>query len=90
MIDDGRILGKSSEECWKNHNKVIEVFKKAGWNIQQTKTSTEPTQKLYHQGFLTDTVKMTYSLPQFKIEDLHNHLQSIISTAGEKIPRNFY
>ena len=79
MIDDGRTLGTTAAEAKKNHMTVLEVFQLAGWNIQWKKTSNDPTQTLYHQGFTTDTKSMTYSIPTFKIEDLEDRIEKLIS-----------
>ena len=75
MIDDGRVLGRNKEESWKNHVLALEVFQKAGWNIQHAKTSTEPTLQLYHQGFTTDSELMAYYIPSFKLEHLKDQIE---------------
>ena len=80
MIDDGRVLGKSKEEAWQNHLLAIDIFQKAGWNIQHAKTSTEPTMQLYHQGFTTDTELMSYSIPGFKVQHLKDQISGVSST----------
>ena len=77
MIDDGRVLGRSKEEAWVNHLLALDVFQKAGWNIQHTKTSTEPTMQLYHQGFTTNTELMCYSIPDFKVVHLKEQISSV-------------
>ena len=68
MIDDGRTLGGTEAESWTNHTRVLDIFQQAGWNIQFKKTSTSPTQELYHQGFVTNTKNMSYSIPGFKFK----------------------
>ena len=74
MIDDGRTLGKSSAEALENHQFVLAIFQQGGWNVQWSKTSTEPVQALYHQGFVTDTRSMTYSIPDFKVQDIQKRI----------------
>ena len=86
MIDDGRVLGRTSEECWEHHQYTIETFNKAGWNIQVKKTSTSPTQQLYHQGFTTDTENMTYSIPDFKLQNLKTEISKVCSQQNKHIP----
>ena len=45
-IDDGRTSAGTRELTISQHNKVLETFKEAGWNLQMSKTSTIPTQIL--------------------------------------------
>ena len=80
MIDDGRILGRTKEESWENHLIAINTFNRAGWNIQYSKTSTEPTMQLYHQGFTTNTELMCYSIPDFKVKHLKDQISAVGST----------
>ena len=40
--------------------KIIQSQLSQGWNIQWSKTSTEPTQIVKYLGFQTDTVRMKY------------------------------
>ena len=77
MIDDGRTLGKSKHEAQENQEFVLSILQQAGWNIQWAKTSKEPVQALYHQGFVTDTLSMKYSLPEFKMEDIKRRISEI-------------
>ena len=86
MIDDGRVLGKSSAICWNHHKITLDVFQKAGWNIQTKKTSTSPSMQLYHQGFITDTQNMTYSIPSFKTESLKKEIWEVCNHVGKPIP----
>ena len=79
FIDDGRTLGRTFLEASYNHEFVLKTLQQAGWNIQTKKTSREPTQSLYHQGFTTDTTQMTYSIPDFKLQDIKTRIQNLSS-----------
>ena len=78
-MDDGRTVASSYELTKEQHMLVQENFQKAGWNIQFKKTTLEPTQQLYHQGFICNTEKMEYSLPKFKIKHLKECIQDLVS-----------
>ena len=80
MIDDGRVLGKSSEETMRDLKIVLDTFMRSGWNIQWAKTSDEVTRQLYHQGFVTNTVLMKYELPDFKIKHLEKQIEELKPT----------
>ena len=62
LIDDGRVLAKDEETAWKHHQHSIKVFQRAGWNIQDTKTSTRATQLLYHKGYYINSSEMIYKI----------------------------
>ena len=74
-IDDGRIVGKDRETVKSHLQYAISVFQQAGWNVQQSKTSTEPVQKLYFLGYWCDTVLFQYSIAEFKVF----HIKQLIS-----------
>ena len=85
MIDDGRTLGKSFEEALENHQFVLAVFQQAGWNIQWSKTSKEPVQVLYHQGFQTNTLSMIYTIPDFKLLDIKKRICDLSSPTSVRV-----
>lgn len=68
FIDDGRVLGQAKDECWFKFQAVLLVLQLQGWNIQWSKTSTEPTQVVKYLGFQTDTVRMKYYCDEDKLE----------------------
>ena len=70
FIDDARSLGSSDIEARRNHETVLKYFQQSGWNIQWTKTSEDPSTEIYHQGFIVDSKKMIYTLPEFKIKNI--------------------
>jgi hypothetical protein len=78
MIDDGRILGRSSEECSRNHKTVLTMMQRAGWNIQWKKTISVPSRSLYHQGLITSTKPLMYVLPDFKLTRLQDLVTSML------------
>ena len=77
-IDDGRTAASTFELTLKHHELAIDVFQKAGWNIQFAKTSKVPTQHLYYQGFVNDTKNMIYYVPHFKKENLQKGISTVL------------
>jgi hypothetical protein len=80
FIDDGRTMAATQDLTALHHEIVQETFIKAGWNIQYKKTTKVPVQQLYHQGFICNSEKMEYKLPDFKVDHLKTVLQEIISS----------
>ena len=78
-IDDGRVVGKDREIVKSHLNYAISVFEQAGWNVQKTKTSTEPVQKLHFLGYWCDTVLFQYSIAECKLV----HIKKLISQVLE-------
>ena len=74
FIDDGRITGADKVGTWNQFKYALQLFENAGWNIQHLKTSTEPTQKLYHMGFWCDSASMSYTISDPKLQ----HIQAMI------------
>jgi hypothetical protein len=66
-VDDGRCLGKQLQETQWKQWLVLNIFQLAGWSIQWDKTTTVPSQKLTYQGFVTDTVSMSYYVSPEKV-----------------------
>ena len=66
-IDDGKVVAKSKDLCWKQFQITLLVLQLSGWNIQKAKTSTEPTKQLLYLGFIADTATMRYSAPPEKL-----------------------
>ena len=81
-IDDGRTVASSFDLTSEHHSLAIEIFQSSGWNIQFSKTSVKPSQQLYYQGFINDTLNMLYYLPHFKKEHLKVELDLILSRSS--------
>ena len=78
FIDDGRISAVTVAETKAKTSLVLTVFQLAGWNMQWSKCVLTPTKQLLHLGFITDTVKMMYTVPKEKIDVLVVLLQGLI------------
>ena len=85
FIDDGRIMASSAEEAWSQHKYALSTFEAAGWNIQKAKTSTSPSQRLYHQGFWCDSVSMKYSMSEFKLNHIVETLTTLLAAKKWKL-----
>ena len=60
-IDDGRIVAQDEATARSQLKYSLLVFEKAGWNIQRSKTTPDPTQKLYFLGYWCDSLLLQYS-----------------------------
>ena len=75
-IDDIYIQGQDLQECVSNVQFAKQLLLSLGFEISKKSTFT-PTQKLFHLGFVLDSVKMVVSLDtkkQFKIQDMSQKL----------------
>lgn len=77
-VDDGRVLGNSSDDCWYKFKSVLLLLQLQGWNIQWKKTSNEPSQRLKYLGFITDTLEMKYYCDESKLNDIASLLSDTI------------
>ena len=71
-IDDFFLLGPACGECSYNVKVSLQLLKDLGFDISD-KSILQPTQKLLHLGFILDSISMTVSLGQDKL----NHIQSL-------------
>ena len=78
FIDNGRVSAASVSETKAKTDLVLTVFQLAGWNVQWAKCVLTPTQQLSHLGFITDTVRMMYTVPRGKIDVLMFLIQELI------------
>ena len=59
-MDDGQVVGATKEVTAKDMKTVLQVFQRAGWNIQWTKTVQEPRQDIKYLGFHVMLENMEY------------------------------
>ena len=85
-IDDGRVVAGSAAEAAAKFRVALLTVQLAGWNIQWSKTGAEPTQQLYHLGFVTDTVAMKYFTPVQKLDMLSARIYSLLSDSEGHAP----
>lgn len=79
FIDDGRVAASSLVETKCKTELTLIIFQLAGWNMNWNKCHLEPSQKLLHLGFVTDTIAMRYFVPVEKIVVLKNLIMSIVT-----------
>ncbi len=86
-VDDGRCLGKRKLETQWKQWLVLNIFQLAGWSIQWDKTTKVPTQQLNYQGFVTNSVSMSYYVAPEKIIMTQQIVRLILSTTetGEMV-----
>ena len=77
-IDDGRIVAEDAATARSHLQYALSVFERAGWNVQRSKTSTEPVQKLYFLGYWCDTVLFQYSVAEFKLLHIKSLLRQLL------------
>ena len=85
-IDDGRVAAATPAETKAKFELSLLVLQLSGWNIQWVKCTLIPTQKLSHLGFITDTVKMQYSVDPAKIQVLRVLLQNLLQSYFNNLP----
>jgi hypothetical protein len=61
-VDDGHISAASPSLCLQHHYLALHILQLAGWKVQWKKTISMPTTSLVHLGFITDTLRMEYSI----------------------------
>lgn len=64
---------------------VVNLFQQAGFQINEEKSSLLPTQSVTFLGYVMDTVKMTVSLPQEKVQQILKEIQNLLLQAHPKI-----
>ena len=69
-IDDFVVIGDSYHECAENQSILISVVRSLGFNIKWSKV-TSPSQETVCLGLLINSVDMSVSLPQAKLDCLY-------------------
>jgi len=83
-VDDGRISAPTYETCRSQFYFALHVLQLAGWRIQWKKTTVHPTRSLLHLGFITDSVKMTYSISDPKRAGILLTIESVLLLAQQR------
>ena len=78
-LDDFLILGKTLEEAILSRDTVIYLLQNLGFVINLKKSVLHPTQRIQFLGMIIDSVEMTVSLPQEKVESISKRCQDILS-----------
>ena len=69
-IDDSYLQGDTSGECHKNVIDTAMLFTKLGFHIHPEKSIFVPTQQLIFLGFVLDSIAMTVTLTEEKIQKI--------------------
>ena len=78
-MDDFLLTADTSELCQAALNALMRLVRQLGFAINYSKVEG-PTQRLTFLGVTIDTVTMTMELPEAKIRDLTQDLQSVFSS----------
>ena len=90
-MDDMLLMGKTADEVYFNAQLTILVLMSLGWEVNWLKSSLTPSHTITHLGFDINTVSMTASCPQKKMERLRDFAASLLKDGfltvhqGEKI-----
>ena len=69
-IDDSYLQGENMEDCQANISDTCDLFSKLGFVLHPVKSVLKPVQVLIFLGFVLDSVNMTVSLTQEKIQGI--------------------
>ena len=78
-LDDFVILGKTLEETVLSRDTVVCLLQNLGFVINLKKSVLHPTQRTEFLGMIIDSVEMTVSLPQEKLESISKRCQDTLS-----------
>lgn len=84
-LDDILIIASSKSKCQKDTKTVMKLLKKLGFLINKEKSNLLPSQKIKYLGFIYNTVTMTRSLPQKKINSLEKIIKNLLKKSQVKI-----
>lgn len=85
FIDDQRVMASSFEACEKDTKLALETFEKAGWMVNEQKSSGEPKQSLKFLGLVNDTKSMKYFVPEEKMESICTLLSEVLNAKKRRI-----
>ena len=78
-LDDSFLLGDTFAECQTNINDTYALFNDLGFTVSGEKSVTLPTQVIVRLGFVLNSISMTVSLTNDKIDNITCLGQDIIS-----------
>lgn len=81
-LDDFLIQAPTYEECLLHTELAVLVFQCLGFEVNYSKSSMIPSQKIGHLGFLWDSVRMEISLPRDKTQKIIDQSQSFLAMGG--------
>ena len=81
-IDDSYLQGDTSSECLENVNCTASLFKKLGFYLHPTKSIVIPTQQLIFLGFVLNSIAMTVTPSEGKIQKLVTACRSLLNNSN--------
>ena len=85
FLDDLLIVGHSVDELKVSVETVVHTLQNLGFVINFEKSILEPCSRLRHLGFIIDSVTMTVSLPQDKIDTVKELCSNMLEKSEETI-----
>lgn len=84
-IDDSLWMAKTAQAVKETGSTVVKIFQQAGFQINEKKSSLQPTQLIMFLGYVIDTVQMTVSLPREKVQQILKEIQNLLLQIQPKI-----
>jgi hypothetical protein len=78
-LDDFLVCEESYDRCMTAFNTLLWLLRQLGFSISYPKL-VAPTRRIVFLGIEIDTIQMTFSLPEEKIENLRSIISSALST----------
>ena len=70
FLDDILLIGSSVEECLSKLSFLRDLLQSLGFVINVNKSQLIPVTRIVYLGFIIDTVSMTLSLPDEKVDKI--------------------
>ena len=77
-LNDLIILGRTMQQCLRAVSEVTSLLHSLGFQINQAKSSLEPSRCLEHLGFRLDSKAMTMTLPKAKVRNLRREASKLV------------
>ena len=71
FLDDILLIGSSVEECLSQLSFLRDLLQSLGFVINVNKSQLIPVTRIVYLGFLIDTISMTLSLPDEKVDKIY-------------------
>ena len=88
FVDDGLLIHKNPRVLFHQTEFLIELLQYAGWNISFPKSQLMPSQEIIYQGFIINSVRFQYALPEMKRQLILGKIDNCLraARAGSDIP----
>ena len=84
-LDDSYLQGNTYMDCLLNIHETVHTLQQLGFTIHPKKSVLIPTQTIEFLGFLIDSVAMTITLPQGKMDKIKTLCRVILTTPNPTI-----